>query len=120
MERVNLVINSNSSGLSVFKPAKWYTYVISVQYVINSTLQISGSSIPFQLFGNKLKIKSNVIRTDLRNAETQFNFINNRDNIRKRAEKQILRVQSENCNTYNLRLNDPNKFKLNNIVDIQR
>lgn len=57
---------------------------------------------------------------DLINKELQANFVNNRDELRQEAKKQILKVQDQNRKTYNLRRKKANKFKINDVVAIKR
>lgn len=43
-----------------------------------------------------------------------------RDILRQVAKRQILKVQSENRKTYNLRRHKPNKYKLGDLVAIKK
>ena len=66
IERLNSVIISALSVLSVENPSKWYTHVSNVQQVINSIFQRSISTTPFELlFGTKMKHKNDIKITDL-------------------------------------------------------
>lgn len=66
-----------------------------------------------------MKVKNNVKITDLSNAEAQSDFINNREQLKKDAKKQISKIQNENRKTQNLRRRKSNNCKHNNIVAIK-
>lgn len=121
VERLNTIIIAVLSKLSIENPKKWYRYVNSVQQVVNSTYQRSINTTPFELlFGTKMKLKTDVKITELLNAEIQADFINNREELRKEAKQQILKVQEKNRKTYNLRRKPARKFQIGDVVAIKR
>lgn len=121
VERLNSIIISVLSKLSVKDPTKWYAHVAEVQQIVNSTFQRSIKTTPFELlFGTKMRVRSNLQITDLLNAEIQSDFVNSRDDLRKDAKQQILKVQDENRKTYNLRRKKPSKFNLHDLVAVKR
>ena len=72
------------------------------------------------MLGTKMRPKYNVKILDLINAEIQVQFNNACNEIRNEAKKQILKVQYENCKTYNLRCKTAPQYKINNLVAIKR
>ena len=65
------------------------------------------------------------VETDLKlkeiiGEEMQDNFEESRDELRRRARTQILKVQDENRRTYNMRRRKAKCYKLGDLVAIKR
>jgi len=56
---------------------------------------------------------------ELIDAEMQHQFEYDRYELRRRAKKQILKLQEENKRTYNLRRRPPSKYKVGDLVAIK-
>ena len=62
-----------------------------------------------------MKLKNNIKITDLINAKMQYKLVNNGDELRKKAKKQVLKIQEKNSKTFNLRRRKANKSKINDL-----
>ncbi|GBO10219.1 hypothetical protein AVEN_268841-1 [Araneus ventricosus] len=67
-----------------------------------------------------MRDKTDLKLRELIEEEIRSNFQESRENLRKDAKQQILKVQESNRKTYNLRRKPPNKYKINDIVAIKR
>lgn len=121
IERINRTIIPVLTKLSINEPTKWFRHVSKVQQTLNATYQRSIGMTPFELLiGVKMKQKDDLIIKDALEKEFQLHFEQDRDQLRKQAKDQILKVQDENRKTYNLRRREPTKYKLNKLVAIKR
>ncbi|KYQ53535.1 hypothetical protein ALC60_00061, partial [Trachymyrmex zeteki] len=76
---------------------------------------------PFDLlFGVKLRDETDFQLREMVEQEIQSQFEIERNELRNRAKKQILKVQSENCKTYNLRRKPASKYNIDDLVAIKR
>jgi len=118
VERLNAIIIPVLSKLSVDDPTKWYRHVDRVQQAINSTFSRSINATPFELLiGVKMRNKDDHQLHELINNETIELFQDSRNDLRLKAKSQILKLQSENKKTYNLRRKPA---RLYNVGDIKR
>ena len=62
-----------------------------------------------------MKHKNDIKITDLINAKMQYKLVNNGDELRKKAKKQVLKIQEKNSKTFNLRRRKANKSKINDL-----
>uniref|UniRef100_A0A0K8VWM3 Retrotransposable element Tf2 protein type 2 n=1 Tax=Bactrocera latifrons TaxID=174628 RepID=A0A0K8VWM3_BACLA len=121
VERLNAIIISVLSKLSIDDPSKWYRYVDRVQQAVNSTYSRSIKTTPFELLiGTKMRTKDDPQIHDLIQQEITELFNNERCEQRKQAKLQILKIQSENKKTYNLRRKQAQQYKVNDLVAIKR
>ncbi|KAL7729923.1 hypothetical protein ACLKA6_009235 [Drosophila palustris] len=112
VERLNAIIVSVLSKLSIDDPSKWYKYVEKVQQTINSTFCRSTHMTPFELLvGIKMRTKDDIQIKELIHEEMVQSFNDNRDELRKNAKQQILKVQEENKKSYNLRRRPASTYK---------
>ncbi|GBO43341.1 hypothetical protein AVEN_232927-1 [Araneus ventricosus] len=121
VERLNSTVIAVISILSKDDPTKWFKFAPELQRILNSTYQRSINLTPFELLvGVKLRDKTDLKIRELIEEEIRSNFQESRENLRKGAKQQILKVQESNRKTYNLRRKPPNKYKINDIVAMKR
>lgn len=121
IERLNRTIIPVISKLSIEDPLKWYKHVSRVQQVLNATYHRSTNTSPFELmFGTKMRDKADLELKNLIEEEFQEQFESGRDKLRQSAKEQIVKVQSENRKTYNLRRRKPRVYKVNDLVAIKK
>uniref|UniRef100_A0A0A1WNQ1 Pro-Pol polyprotein n=1 Tax=Zeugodacus cucurbitae TaxID=28588 RepID=A0A0A1WNQ1_ZEUCU len=119
VERLNAIIISVLSKLSIDDPSKWYRYVDRVQQAVNSTYSRSINTTPFELLiGAKMRTKDQI--RDLIQQDITVLFNNERCEQRKQAKLQIRKIQNENKKTYNLRRKQAQQYKINDLVAIKR
>ncbi|GFY71641.1 transposon Ty3-I Gag-Pol polyprotein [Trichonephila inaurata madagascariensis] len=127
-KKQNSTIIAVLSKLSVHDPEKWYSQVLQLQEILNSTFQRSIKMTPFELlFGTKMKscqdIDCHTIGhkiNQLLNGEITAQFQEQRDSLRQDAKKQIYKPQDENLRTYDLRSRQAHKYQLHDLVAIKR
>ncbi|GBL80741.1 Pro-Pol polyprotein [Araneus ventricosus] len=120
VKRLNSTVIAVISKLSKDDPKKWFKFVPELQRILNSTYQRSINLTPFELLGVKMREKTDLKIRELIEEEIRSNFQKLRENLRKGAKQQILKVQESNRKTYNLTRKPPNKYKINDIVAIKR
>ena len=121
VERLNKAIISIFSKLSIEEPAKWYKHVDKLQRILNSTFNRSVNATPFDLlFGVKMRDETDLKLREVLEQEFQWKFEEERNEIRTRTKEQILKVQSENCKTYNLRRKKATEYQVADLVAIKR
>ncbi|GBM06353.1 hypothetical protein AVEN_121391-1 [Araneus ventricosus] len=67
-----------------------------------------------------MRDKTHLKIRELIEEEIRSNFQESRENLRKGAKQQILKVQESNRKTYNVRRKLPNKYKINDVVAMKR
>ncbi|KAG5878072.1 hypothetical protein JTB14_031507 [Gonioctena quinquepunctata] len=121
VERVNRIIIPVLTKLSLEDPGRWFKYVERVQRALNSTIQRSIGTSPFEILtGVKMRNKEEVLIKELLEEATIQKFNENREDLRAESKKQILKVQEENRRTYNLRRRKPRIYKKGDLVAIKR
>ena len=121
VERVNGIIIPILTKLALGEAGKWYKHVHKVQRAINSTYQRSINTSPFELLmGTRMRNKADHQLKEMIEIEFIASFEASRDELRKRAKAQILKVQEENKRYYNLRRRTPTRYELGDIVAIKR
>lgn len=121
VERLNSVIISVLSKLSISDPSKWYRFIGRVQQIINSTYHRSIGTTPFEmLVGTKMKTKDDIQLKELIERELAADYDDQRSELRRAAKQQILEVQAENKKSYDLRRKPPRLYNLNDLVAIKR
>lgn len=97
------------------------SYVEKLQRILNSTYHRSINTTPFKLlFGVEMRSKDDLKLRELVEQECRAHFEEEREQSRIKAKEQILKVQSENRKTYNLRRKIPVKYKVGDLVAIKR
>lgn len=121
IERLNSIIVSVISKLSIDDPAKWYKHVGAVQQLINSSYQRSVDTTPFQmLIGTKMRTREDLNLKELLDQELITLYDEQRESIRTSAKQQILAVQEENRRTFNKKRKTANQYNENDVVAIKR
>ncbi|KAM8702303.1 hypothetical protein ACLKA7_007645 [Drosophila subpalustris] len=121
VERLNAIIISVLSKLSIDDPTKWYKHVGRVQQAVNSTFTRSIDTTPFEmLVGVKMRTKEDLEIRDLINKEAVRVFNDERSDLRAKAKAQIVKLQSENKMTYNLRRKPARRYDVGDLVAIKR
>ncbi|XP_017484587.1 PREDICTED: uncharacterized protein LOC108373235, partial [Rhagoletis zephyria] len=121
VERLNAVIISVLSKLSIDDPSKWYKHVSKVQQAINSTFCRSIATTPFELLvGTKMRTNQDLQLQDYINKEILATFTDKRNDLRAQAKTSILKLQSENKKTYNLRRKSATRYNVGDLVTIKR
>ncbi|KAG5895995.1 hypothetical protein JTB14_005101 [Gonioctena quinquepunctata] len=120
-ERVNRIIIPVLIKLSLEDPGRWFKYVERVQRALNSTIQRSIGTSPFEILtGVKMGNKEGVLIKELLEEATIQKFNENREDLRSESKKQILKVQEENKRINNLRRRKPRLYKKGDLVAIGR
>ncbi|KAL0861593.1 hypothetical protein ABMA27_009092 [Loxostege sticticalis] len=121
VERMNSIIISTLTKMCIEEPGHWYKHVSKLQRGINSTYQRSINTTPFELLiGVKLKLKEDLCILQFLKEQSRREFIDGREELRREAKAQILRVQEENIKTYNKKRKEGEKYKKGDLVAIQR
>ncbi|KAM8714749.1 hypothetical protein ACLKA7_001155 [Drosophila subpalustris] len=109
------------SKLSIDDPTKWYKHVGRVQQAVNSTITRSIDTTPFEmLVGVKMRTKEDLEIRDLINKEAVRVFNDERSDLRAKDKAQIVKLQSENKMTYNLRRKPARRYDVGDLVAIKR
>lgn len=120
-ERMNQIIISVLSKLSLDRQDQWYKLVPQVQKHINSTHQRSTGRTPFELLiGVRMRTKEDQELVRCLREEMVQEFESKRNEIREAAKQQIQKVQIENRRTYNKKRKEASTYKVGDIVAIQR
>lgn len=102
VERINRVVKTMLTKLSIENPELWYKSVANVQTAINSNVQSSTKCTPFELmFG--VKMRNSTIKSDLEELvtrELEEDFDNSRRMLRSHAKEQIKKAQEHYKRTY--------------------
>ncbi|KAA5654901.1 hypothetical protein F3G64_35790, partial [Pseudomonas aeruginosa] len=118
---MNSIIISALTKMCIEEPGHWYKYTSKLQQVINSTYQRAICTTPFELLtGVKLKLKEDLSILEYLEEENRLQFMNRREEARREAKAQILRMQEENRKTYNKRRKVGEMYKVGDLVAIQR
>ncbi|GFW71392.1 transposon Tf2-9 polyprotein [Trichonephila clavipes] len=106
--------------MSIEDPTKWFKHVDSLQRVLNSVPSRSTKYSPFELLiGIKMKNPEDVIIINLL-EESQEQLFQHRDNLRREAKQNILKIQEENRRTYNRKRKEAHLYKKGDLVAIMR
>lgn len=121
VERMNRTIIPVFAKLSADEPTKWFKYTDRVQRAINSSYQRSIDATPFELLmGVRMRKKEDLKISEILEREIKKTFSDEREELRKNAKEQLLKVQEENKSRYNLRRKEPTKYKEGELVAIKR
>lgn len=121
IERMNRTIISVLSKLSSDNPEKWFTHTQRVQQFINKTYQRSIGTTPFEiLVGVPMRTKEDVEMKKLIEEEAIQAHNDDRNELRKKAKMQILRLQEENKKSYNAKRKLARRYNIGDLVAIKR
>lgn len=121
VEIIHKILTSILTKLCIENPTQWYRHVSQVQRCINSTYQRSINTSPFELLiGAKMKRKEDMEIYELLEQETRDSFMLTREEDRRKAKEQILKVQEENRRTFNRKRKESTKYKEGDLVAIKR
>ncbi|UYV83847.1 hypothetical protein LAZ67_X000402 [Cordylochernes scorpioides] len=102
VERINRTIVSVLTKLSIDNPQEWHKHVRKLQKALNSTHQRSIRMSPFELLvGVKMRKEEDLRLLEMIEEELALTFDEERDQKRKAAKQEILKIQEENRNTFN-------------------
>lgn len=121
VERLNRIIISVLTKLSIERPENWYQHIEKLQRFINCTHQRSIATNPFKLlFGTQMRIKQNVNLMRLVEEENQLLFEEERNELRKEAKLSISKVQEENKKTFDKKRKQARMYKIGDVVAIMQ
>ncbi|GFX81297.1 transposon Tf2-9 polyprotein [Trichonephila clavipes] len=121
VERIIGVLIPVLAKMSIEDPTKWFKHVDSLQRVLNSVPSRSTKYSPFELLiGVKMKNPEDVMIRNLLEEESQEQLFQHRDNLRREAKQNILKIQEENRRTYNRKRKEAHLYKKGDLVAIMR
>lgn len=121
VERMNQIIISVLAKLCIEEPVHWYKHVSRLQRVINSSYQRCINTSPFKLLtGVELKQKENIKIVELLEEENRIEFTGKREELRREAKIQILKLQEENRKSFNKSRKKGRIYNVGELVAIQR
>ncbi|GFX29131.1 hypothetical protein TNCV_3216661 [Trichonephila clavipes] len=121
VERIHGVLIPVLTKMSIEDPTKWFKHVDSLQRVLNSVPSRSTKYSPFELLiGVKMKNPEDVMIRNLLEEESQEQLFQHRDNLRREAKQNILKIQEENRRTYNRKRKEAHLYKKGDLVAIMR
>lgn len=121
VERINRSIIPVLTKLSIDDPTKWYKHVSALQQTLNNAFNRSIATSPFKLFfGVQMKQKIDINIIEALDACFAQQFDKQREEERKRAKDQILKVQSENRKSFNSKRKTPIEYDVDGLVAIKR
>ncbi|UYV80726.1 hypothetical protein LAZ67_19001546 [Cordylochernes scorpioides] len=102
VEIINRTIVSVLTKLSIDNPQEWHKHVRKLQKALNSTHQRSIRMSPFELLvGVKMRKEEDLRLLEMIEEELALTFDEERDQKRKAAKQEILKIPEENRNTFN-------------------
>ncbi|GFW92096.1 hypothetical protein TNCV_2153751 [Trichonephila clavipes] len=120
-ERIHGVLIPVLTKMSIEDPTKWFKHVDSQQRVLNSVPSRSTKYSPFELLiGVKMKNPEDVMIRNLLEEESEEQLFQHRDNLRREAKQNILKIQEENRRTYNRKRKKAHLYKKGDLVAIMR
>lgn len=121
VERIQRIIISVLSKLSIDDPTKWFKHTDRVQQFINKTYQRAIGTTPFELFfGVPMKTKEDVQLKQLIEQEVIESFMEDRESLRENAKQQIRSLKEENKRTYNAKRKPATQYQVGDLVAIKR
>lgn len=120
IERINRIIISTLSKLSIENAEKWFKHVEDVQRVINSTHQRAIKTTPFELmFGVKMRKKDADIQRII-DEEIEENFNDEREELRQQAKENILKIQEQNKRNFDQKRKEASNYEIDDLVAIKK
>jgi len=121
VERVNRTLIPLLIKLADPKRDEWHRYLEQAQLYLNTTVHRSIGTNPFHLlFGTKARLQSDPEVQRLIESEWMEAFQAERDELRKRAAENILKIQQENRQTYDKKRVAAIAYKEGDLVAIKR
>ncbi|UYV74585.1 hypothetical protein LAZ67_12000202 [Cordylochernes scorpioides] len=121
VERINRTIVSVLTKLSIDNPQEWHKHVRKLQKALNSTHQRSIKMSPFELLvGVKMRKEEDLRLLEMIEEELASTFDEERDQKRKAAKQELLKIQEENRNTFNKKRKKAFVYKEGDLVVIQK
>lgn len=121
VERVNDVITSILSKLSINEPEKWFKYVDQVQRCINSTFHRVINSTPHEvLTGVKMRTEHDINVMNILHEEIVQSFMDDREDRRQRVRESIQKAQESQRLQYNKNKKQATRYTVGSIVAIKR
>lgn len=121
IERLNRIVIPILTKLSNDDPEKWYRHTTQLQSVMNSTTTRSTGKTPFEmLFGVKMRTNDDQLLASQLEEALQNDFIERRQEMRNAAKQNIAKLQNENRMTFNRNRKPALKYKIGDLVAIQR
>lgn len=121
VERLNRVIIGMLTKMSINDPKQWFKYVSRLQSTINSTTTRSTGMTPFELLvGVKMRINEDMELANQLDEALRHDFCEKRQEQRQLAKENIAKIQEENKKTYNRKRKEAVKYKVGDLVAIQR
>ncbi|UYV67076.1 hypothetical protein LAZ67_4003830 [Cordylochernes scorpioides] len=121
VERINRTIVSVLTKLSIDNPQEWHKHVRKLQKALNSTHQRSIRMSPFELLvGVKMRKEEDLRLLEMIEEDLALTFDEERDQKRKAAKQEILKIQEENRNTFNKKRKKAFVYKEGDLVVIQK
>lgn len=121
VERINRIIIPMLAKMSNENPLQWYRHVPRLQMFLNSTSTRSTGHTPFEmLVGVKMKTTEDQQLAQQLNEALENDFMEERKEQRRLAKENIMKLQQENRKSYNRNRKQAIKYKLGDLVAIQR
>lgn len=121
VERIHRIMIPTLTKLCLENPSMWYKHVSRLQRCLNSTYQRSINTTPFELLvGTRMRCKEDIRLIDLLEEEMVEQYNENREEKRKEAKEQILKIQEENRKTFNSSRKESSKYNIGDLVAIKR
>ncbi|GFW63080.1 transposon Tf2-9 polyprotein [Trichonephila clavipes] len=121
VERIHGVLIPVLTKMSIEDPTKWFKHIDSLQRVLNSLPSRRTKYSLFELLiGVKMKNPEDVMIRNLLEEENQEQLFQHRDNLRREAKQNILKIQEENRRTYNRKRKEAHQCKKGDLVAIMR
>lgn len=120
VERLNRIVISSLSIISIENPENWYLYVGKVRKFINSSYQRAIRTTPFELmFGVRMRKSSSDIQQIIA-EEILFDFNDQRDELRIQAKQQIEKIQNENRKNFNEKRKEAKVYQIDDLAAITK
>lgn len=121
VERMNRIIVPMLTKLSNDDPEKWFRHTSRLQTFMNSTTTRSTGKTPFEmLFGVEMRTDDDQILANLLEEALQSDFMERRQEMRQTAKKSIAKLQEENRKSYNRNRKPAMKYRIGDLVAIER
>ncbi|UYV84469.1 hypothetical protein LAZ67_X002302 [Cordylochernes scorpioides] len=121
VERIYHTIVSVLTKLSIDNPQEWHKHVRKLQKALNSTHQRSIRMSPFELLvGVKMRKEEDLRLLEMIEEDLALTFDEERDQKRKAAKQEILKIQEENRNTFKKKRKKAFVYKEGDLVVIQK
>jgi len=121
VERINRILISLLTKLSMLLPDRWHKFVARAQQYINHVPSRSTGMAPFYLlFGTRARLRDDPQIKEILEAENAIVFQEERDHLREGARKAISKIQAENKKSYDGKRKEPSSYAEGDLVAIQR